>query len=62
MTAEFFKKCEQNDVNIFSLRLCIQLKKSHHLQNVQKLMISYLANESDYKPNYYNAPCIFLLL
>ena len=32
------------------------------LQNVQKLVISCLSNESDTKPNYYDTPCIFLLL
>ena len=32
------------------------------LQNVQKLVNSCLSNESDTKPNYYDAPCIFVLL
>ena len=32
------------------------------LQNVQKLVISCLSNESDTKPNYYDTPCIFVLL
>ena len=32
------------------------------LQNVQKIVISCLSNESDTKPNYYDTPCIFVLL